>query len=206
MRAVDSLWATIGREGSRGTVDTVAGMGRIMRGVVGLAAVLGVGACSQATTPPAESPAPTREPASVKEADPCGFVDRAVIAAHGLRQASADTSTTSRSCSWTSPVFSAMVLVRWDQQTLVDFSTAFPVLVDEDGVWSGQKAIMGKSDVRPACAGLFFAERGTVVEVVAGDEPPSTADAACERVTAIGEQVVENLTRRRLVETAPPTS
>lgn len=190
-------------------------LGRMTRatlaaGATGLLAVAllaaTVSSCSPSEAPPTPSASPA--PTSVQDADPCSFVEQSVVTANGLKQASVDKGTTSRSCSWTSDAFSAMVLVRWDPSSLVDFSQAFPVLVGSDVDFGGQKVILGKSDVRPACAAVFFAEQGTIVEIVVGDQPPSTADAACERVKTIGGAVVQRIRDQNLLdkESTPPTT
>jgi hypothetical protein len=175
--------------------------------VAALAAALlafSVSGCRSTATPPAPTASPA--PTSVKDADPCSFLEQSVVSANVLERASADTSTTSRSCTWTSETFTTMVLARWDPRALVDFTQAFPVLVDSEVVLGGHRAVFGKSDVRPACAAVLFAEQGTVVEIVVGDKPPSTADAACERVKTIGGAVVAHLRDQDLLDDRPAPS
>ncbi len=168
-----------------------------------------VSGCGSSDVPPTSAPSASPAPTSVREADPCSFLDQSVVTANGLTRASMDDSTTSRSCTWTSEVFTTMVLVRWDPASLVDFSRAFPVPGDGDVELGGQKVILGESDVRPACAAVFFAEKGTVVEIVVGDEPPSTTDAACARVKTLGEAAVRAIRDQDLLDetpTSPTTS
>jgi hypothetical protein len=149
------------------------------------------------------SPSPNPPPTSVRDADPCSFLPRSLATTHDLKQVQADDSETSRSCAWSSASFSMMILVRWDSDSLVDFAQAFPVLSEDDVDLGGVQVAVGKSDDRPACAALFFAERGTVVEIVVGDEPPSSADAACERVENIGASTIQEIRDQDLLDAAP---
>lgn len=145
----------------------------------------------------------TTRPATLQDVDPCTLLDPSMLSDNGLKQALVDKSVSSRSCSWTSDAFSAMVLIRWDGNSLIDFAQAFPVLVDSVEL-DGRRVVRGRSDVRPACAGLLFPGRqGTVVEIVVGDEPPSTAASACERVTALGTVIVQQLRKLNLVSASP---
>lgn len=161
-----------------------------------------------ASEPPSASPKPKPRPTSVQNADPCSLLPKSQVTAYDLKRVGKDISETSRSCTWTSSKFSMMLLVRWDSQTLIDFTQAFPVPVEEDVRLGGANVVMGTSDVRPACAAVFFPERGTVVEVVVGDTPPSTAAAACERVKEIGTAAVQEVRDQGLLKvesTATPT-
>ncbi|MFB4267832.1 DUF3558 family protein [Nonomuraea sp. GTA35] len=145
-------------------------------------------------------------PTSVRDADPCSFLPKDLEKAHALTKADAQQSDTARSCSWSAKNFSMMLLVRWDSDTLVDFSQAFPTLGEKDVVLSGVPLIFGKSDVRPACAAAFFAGQGTVVEIIVGDEPPSTANAACKRVKTIGAPMIQRIREQNLLdETSTPS-
>jgi hypothetical protein len=164
--------------------------------VVAVLALLG--GCGQAEAPSPSAPPP---PTSVQDADPCSFVARSVVTENDLERASNAKSETSRSCSWTSASFSMMVLVRWDSDSLIDFSQAFPVLVGNEDI-GGLTAVVGKSDVRPACAAVFFVDQGTILEVVVGDEPPSTADSACGRVRTIGAGAVRKIRDQGLLTSA----
>jgi hypothetical protein len=169
--------------------------------VVAMLALLG--GCGQAAPPAPSAPPP---PTSVQDADPCSFVAKSVVTKNDLKQASDAKSKTSRSCSWTSANFSMMVLVRWDSDSLIDFSQAFPLLVGNEDI-GGLDAVVGKSGDRPACAAVFFVDEGTILEVVVGDEPPSTADSACERVRTIGAGAVSKIRDQGLLTSAPaPTT
>lgn len=163
-------------------------------------AVALVGGCGGQDETPAPPP-----PTSVREADPCSFVAKSVITESGLKRVSDNKSETSRSCSWTSAKFSAMVLVRWDASTLVDFGQAFPVPAGENMDLDGVSAVVATSNVRPACAAVFPAQQGTIVEIVAGDEPPSTTDSACARVRTIGTSAVQEIRKQHLLDEAPST-
>jgi hypothetical protein len=168
-----------------------------------VAALALLGGCGQAAPPTPSAPPP---PTSVQDADPCSFVAKSVVTKNDLKQASDATSKTSRSCSWTSANFSMMVLVRWDSDSLIDFSQAFPLLVGSEDI-GGLDAVVGKSGVRPSCAAVFFVDEGTILEVVVGDEPPSTADSACERVRTIGAGAVSKIRDQGLLTSAPaPTT
>ncbi|KUL20860.1 hypothetical protein ADL12_47325 [Streptomyces regalis] len=175
---------------------------------VSLLATAVLGGCGRTEDPsPSGSPSTAPPPTSVRDADPCSFLPRPQVTTYDLKRAGKDVSETSRSCAWTSAKFAMMILVRWDSQTLVDFGQAFPVPGEDDVELGGEGVVIGKSDVRPACAAAFLPEQGTVVEVVVGDTPPSTADAACERVKAIGASAVQEIRGQNLLDatpTAPP--
>src|SRR5690606_12601732 len=85
-----------------------------------------------ASEPPSASPKPKPRPTSVQNADPCSLLPKSQVTAYDLKRVGKDISETSRSCTWTSSKFSMMLLVRWDSQTLIDFTQAFPVPVEED--------------------------------------------------------------------------
>jgi hypothetical protein len=176
-------------------------------GAVGwlLAVALGgmvLGGCSSAKKRPEPAPTPT----SLQEVDPCSLLDQSVLDAHGLTKASENTAATSRSCSWASGKSSAaMVLIRWDRDTLVDFSQAFPDLVDGEIALKGQRVVMGKSSNGGAC-GAVIVVAGTIVEIVSGDDPPAAAGAACERVRSFGEVVVQRLREQKLLDPSPTAS
>ena len=178
-----------------------------------IAAVLALVSCSdsQGSSAPSGSPAPT----SLSSADPCSFLERSVLAANGLKQESpAYTGATARSCRWASRVFATMVLVRWDSQVLVDFAQAFPTPVSDDVNIEGQRIVLGKSDERPACAGAFIAQKGTVVEVIVGmyvedNESAPNAHDACELVKRLSGPVIRQIRAQHLLDTKPaiePTS
>ena len=159
-----------------------------------LLAVALLSGCGGAETPAPPAPPP---PTSTRDAEPCSFLPQPVITTNGLKQVSSNKAQTSRSCSWTSAHFSMMVLVRWDQSTLVDFAQAFPTSVTNIDL-DGATAVSGKSESRPACAAAVFPEQGTVMEIVVGDTPPSTTDSACARVKTIGAAVVHEVRAQHL--------
>jgi len=174
-----------------------------MRALVTAAAVCGtilVGGCGGSEEPPPDPP-----PTSVREADPCAFLPESVVAEYDLVLVSEDAGETSRRCSWDSPSFSLMILFTWDEYSLVDFSEVFPDPHEDDADLDGE-GFLSKSRVRPACAALLFAGKETVVQVLVGDLPPSTADAACERVVAIGTPVVQELRAQDLLGAEPTAS
>jgi hypothetical protein len=163
-----------------------------------------VAGCGRAGRSPEHraSPAPT----SVHDVDPCTLVKPAVLSSDNLKQASTDKSTTSRSCSYTAQALAALVLVRWDSETLVDFATAFPNLVGNEEL-AGQKVVVGQSDARPACAVFFLPEKGTVVELVAGSTAPSaTAGEACDHARKLATAAIERLREQKLLSPSPRPS
>ncbi|MFI9379897.1 DUF3558 family protein [Kutzneria sp. NPDC052558] len=168
-----------------------------------LLAVVLLGGCG-GTAAPAAPPPPT----SVREADLCSFVAPSVVTENGLTATPLHKFDSGASCSWGGPKFSMMVLVRWDRDVLVDLTQAFPVPGEEFDL-DGVKAVVTTSDVRPACAAVVFPERGTVLEVVAGDTPPSTVASACARVKSIGSGVVHKARELGLLKldgSATPTT
>lgn len=178
-------------------------MTKAHRWILSTIAALAVAGCSDSHGKPAASA--SQAPTSVRDADPCSFLDRSVLTANGLEQAApVHKAATARSCTWTSTTFTTMVLVRWDPQTLVDFAQAFPVPAGDTDI-AGQKVVLGKSDERPACAAAFFAEKGTVVEIVAGmsvdgDKPPPSVAAACERVKTVGGAAIQQIRAQHLLD------
>ena len=177
---------------------------RLSLGALLLATVAGCGA--DAITPRTVASPPGPAPTSVREVDPCTFLDQARLSADGMTRIGTATGETARSCTWTAGTQVTLALVRWDPDALTDFSVAFPDLVGGDVTIGGRKVVLSRSKTRPACAGLFFAGRGTVVEIVVGDTGPATADAACERVRVLGEVVIRDLAGRNLLDPAPSSS
>jgi Protein of unknown function (DUF3558) len=170
----------------------------------GLAAVFAAAGCGSETKPKpntAAEPNANPVPTTVKAADPCSLLEPSVVSTFGLKDKLVDKSPTSRSCSWKTDAFATMVLARWDDGALADFMQAFPVPVGRDIKIAGLPVVMGRSDVRPACALALFAEKGTVVETVVGYNPPAKVATACARVKLIGASVIRQLRIQHLLHT-----
>jgi Protein of unknown function (DUF3558) len=193
---------------SRSTARRVGAETLVVGGALLAATVSGCSAGEvPPTTPTTSSASPV--PTSVRDADPCSFVEQSVLTANGLKQESTDTYAMNRNCWWTTDAFATGVLVRWDRSALTDFSEGYPRLVGTEVEIGDQKAILAKSDVQPACAAVFFAEQATIVEIVVAYKPPATADTACERVKTIGGAVVQRIGDQYLADeqpTSPTTS
>ncbi|SEF37621.1 hypothetical protein SAMN05421837_114182 [Amycolatopsis pretoriensis] len=102
---------------------------------------------------------------------------------------------------WPAEAFSVGVYINWDPQVLVNFSQAYPLPAGE-AVLDGVAVILQKSSTIPACGMAFLAERGTVIEVVSGDQPPVVADRACDRVKMAGTEVIRRMREQGVLDTA----
>ncbi|WP_405061758.1 DUF3558 domain-containing protein [Kribbella sp. NBC_01505] len=163
-------------------------------------AAIALTACSVSTPDKPQAAPSTPRPTNVQEAEPCQLVTQDLLDKDGLKQAGNDKSATSRSCSWTSDKLSMMVLIRWDRDSLIDFSQAFPTMVGTDVEIDKVKVIVGKSNERPACATVLFAAQGTIVEVVAGYTPPAKVTAACDQAKAATAIAIKKLREQQLLQ------
>ncbi|WP_158104160.1 DUF3558 family protein [Amycolatopsis pretoriensis] len=149
---------------------------------------------------PPVSAEPVR-PASLREADPCSFLPESASAPYGLHPGQLHKGEVVRSCMWPAEAFSVGVYINWDPQVLVNFSQAYPLPAGE-AVLDGVAVILQKSSTIPACGMAFLAERGTVIEVVSGDQPPVVADRACDRVKMAGTEVIRRMREQGVLDTA----
>ncbi|MGK3203622.1 DUF3558 family protein [Amycolatopsis sp. MEPSY49] len=149
--------------------------------------------------PPA-SVEPLRPP-SLREADPCSFLPESSTATYGLHPGQLYKGEVVRSCMWPAETFSVGVYINWDPQVLVNFSQAYPLPAGE-AVLDDVAVFLQKSSTIPACGMAFLAERGTVIEVVSGDQPPATADRACDRVKKVGTEVIRRMREQGVLDTA----
>lgn len=154
------------------------------------AGLIAAAGCGAGEAPP--SPKPSPAPVSVRELNPCSLLEPSAAAANGLGQGAQSKESTYRNCWWTADAFATAIFVRWDRDALVDFTTNYPVSLGEVEV-GGEKVIMGKTTVTPACTALYLAEQGTVVAIVVGYKRPASVGTACERVKSVGAPVVQHL-------------
>ncbi|GAA3581726.1 hypothetical protein GCM10022222_78050 [Amycolatopsis ultiminotia] len=149
-----------------------------------------------------EAPSAAPAPMSVRDADPCSFIEQSVATANGLGQGKTVNEARFRNCWWTAGSFTTAIFVRWDRGVFVDFSDSYPEPLG-DVELGGEQVLLGKSRVNAGCAGTIFAENGTSVLVGVAYYPPATADTACERVKTIGGPVVQRLRSLHLLDERP---
>ncbi|WP_409185942.1 DUF3558 family protein [Amycolatopsis sp. VS8301801F10] len=186
-------------------VFMTCGCGTIWRvGIVVLAGTLVAATVSSCSGTPAPSTtsavSASSAPATLRDADPCSFLDQSVVTANGLVHEPTGTEPNSRNCFWTSDAFAVGILVRWDREMLVDFSENYPSLVGTDVDLGGKKVIMAKRTDRPTCGAQVLVPEPAAVEISVTYRPPDTADTACERLKTIGGTVVQMLRDQRLLD------